>query len=63
MSHNRRYVLNLIWMIVSGLALWSCIPPVCEHKITQHLEGQYPNGQALRAALVNARKALKDVGE
>ena len=32
---------------------------LAEHKIDQHLQGQYPDGQALGAALAEIRKALK----
>lgn len=31
---------------------------LCEHKIDQHLQGQYPGGEALVSALKNARAAL-----
>ena len=35
---------------------------LCEHKISQHMQGQYPAGQALMAALETARAALAKAG-
>lgn len=34
---------------------------LCEHKIDQHLQGQYADGRALGEALHNARAVLADL--